>query len=235
MSSFTMAGTPDARATAQARSRYQRRALFYDLMEGMQDKQYQEWRRRLWSLARGPKVLEVGVGTGKNIPFYPSSLKITAIDLAPAMLERAQKRAEKLGVKVDLRLGDAQELDFPDGTFDTAVATCVFCSVPDPILGMKELRRVVKPGGQILLLEHVPSSDPTIRKIVDIINPLVVRMMGSNINRNTIENIQKAGLNIDRDEDLRHGRLMIHKLIVAHAPNFRDHRLSTLNNVRLNT
>jgi ubiquinone/menaquinone biosynthesis C-methylase UbiE len=142
-------------------------------------------------------------------------MKITAIDLVPGMLERAQKRAEKLDVKVDLLLGDVQALDFPDATFDTAVATCVFCSVPDPILGLRELGRVVKMGGQILLIEHVPSSDQNIRKIVNFINPLVVRMMGTNINRNTVENIQRAGMVIERDEDLRHGKLMIHKMIIA--------------------
>lgn len=206
---------PDMLATDQTRSRYQRMAPFYDLMERSKEKRYKEWRKLLWSLVRGPKILEVGAGTGKNIPFYPSGMKITAIDLASGMLERARERALKLNVDVDLRLGDVQALDFPDATFDTAVATCVFCSVPNPILGLRELRRVVKPGGQILFLEHVRPSNKIIGMIVDLINPMVVRMMGANINRNTVENIQKAGLAIELDEDLRHGKLMIHKLIIV--------------------
>lgn len=213
MSKLYVMTTPDARATDLTRARYQHLAPFYDLMERMQEKRYLPWRRRLWSLVRGPKVLEVGVGTGKNIPFYPSGLEITAIDLTPRMLDRARNRATRLNVEVNLRLGDVQALDFPEATFDTAVATFVFCSVPDPVLGLRELRRVVKPGGQILLLEHMRAPNQTISKVMDLINPVIVRMMGANINRKTIENIQMAGLAIKQVEDLAYGG--IYKLIIA--------------------
>ncbi|MEA3439471.1 MAG: class I SAM-dependent methyltransferase [Chloroflexota bacterium] len=109
--------------TSITRSRYQRIAPFYDLIETLPEKFYTSWRRRLWPLVQGPDVLEVGVGTGKNMPYYPHDIRITAIDLAPGMLERARIRAQELELDVDLGLGDVQSLDFPDASFNTVVAT----------------------------------------------------------------------------------------------------------------
>src|SRR5450759_2427618 len=100
-------------------------------------------------MARGPRILEIGVGTGKNMPYWPSDAQMTAIDLTPGMLDIARQHAKNLDVSADLRLGDAQALDFPDASFDTIVATFVFCSVPDPVLGLRELSRVVQPNGQV--------------------------------------------------------------------------------------
>ena len=186
---------PDLRATKLTRQRYQRIAPFYDLMELLPERRYRPWREHLWSLVAGPKVLEVGVGTGRNVEFYPEGMHVTAIDLASGMLERAVKRARELGKQVDLRLMDVQNLEFPNTTFDTVVATCVFCSVPDALLGLREVRRVTKPGGQVLLLQHVRSESPLFGRLMDLLNPLVVRMMGSNINRRTVEDVRQAGVN----------------------------------------
>jgi len=205
--------TIDARATALTRARYQRLSPFYDFMEEMMEFRYDPWRRKLWSLVAASKVLEVGVGTGKNLPHYPNGIQMTGIDLTPGMLDVARRRTEKLRATVDLRLGDAQSLEFPDSSFDAAVATFVFCSVPDPILGLRELARVVKPNGKIFLLEHVRSANEVIGKLMDALNPLVVRMMGANINRRTVENAQNAGLKIESVEDLGLGGIF--KLIVA--------------------
>ncbi len=203
----------DQRATALTRARYQRLARFYDVMEARSEKRFAPWRKRVWELVRGPRALEIGVGTGKNMPYWPGDIQMTAVDLTPGMLALARQRAQKLGLSADLRVGDAQALDFPDASFDTAVGTLVFCSVPDPVLGMRELARVVKPNGQVLLLEHVRSVNRIVGALMDALNPLVVRAMGANINRRTVENVRAAGLRVERVDDL--DRVGIFKLIVA--------------------
>jgi ubiquinone/menaquinone biosynthesis C-methylase UbiE len=93
---------------------------------------------------------------------------------------------------VNLQLGDVETLDFPDNSFDSVVATFVFCSVPDAVLGLREIRRVLKPAGQLFLLEHMRARNPALGFVMDVLNPLIVRMMGANINRRTVENVQAA-------------------------------------------
>lgn len=165
----------DRSATDQTKARYNRIARFYDTIESGSEGMFKGWRKQLWLQTRGD-ILEVGVGTGKNLPYYPRRARVTAIDLADRMLALARQRAHELGVAVDLREGDVQALDFPDRTFDTVVATFVFCSVPDPIRGLRELGRVAKPDGQILLLEHVRIERPVIGQLMDLFTPLTVRI-----------------------------------------------------------
>jgi ubiquinone/menaquinone biosynthesis C-methylase UbiE len=208
-----LATTLNEQATALTRDRYQRLSSVYDRMEGMAEGRYTPWRTALWSLVKGPRVLKVGVGTGKNMPYYPSGMELTAVDLTPGMLERARLRAKELKIHPDLRIGDVQALEFPDDRFDTAVATFVFCSVPDPVLGLRELKRVVKPGGQVILLEHMRSEYEAVGLMMDALNPLVVRMMGANINRRTLENVRQSGLELQRIEKLGMGGIF--KLILA--------------------
>ncbi|MEK9165061.1 MAG: class I SAM-dependent methyltransferase, partial [Chloroflexota bacterium] len=187
MITTTMRNMIDEQATALTRERYQRLSRFYDLMEGLAESRYRPWREKLWKLVNGSRVLEVGVGTGKNMPYWPKDAQVTGIDLTPGMLERAKRRAKELRLTATLRLGDAQALDFADASFDTAVAAFVFCSVPDPVLGLRELKRVVRPGGQVLLLEHMRSANSILGAAMDAINPLVVRMMGANVHRRRVE------------------------------------------------
>jgi len=203
----------DGQATALTRARYQRLSTIYDLMEGLAEARYRPWREKLWAMVKGDRMLEIGVGTGKNMPFWPTGSRMTAIDLTPGMLEFAHRRAKELGLNADIRLGDAQALDFAEASFDCAVATFVFCSVPDPALGLRELKRVVRPGGQVLLLEHVRSANSILGAVMDAVNPLVVRMMGANVNRRTVENVQASGLSVESVEEL--GRGGIFKLIAA--------------------
>lgn len=199
-------------ATNATRRRYERLAPFYDRIEKSSDRRYIPFRERVWSLVKGPNALEVGVGTGKNIAFYPTGVHMTAIDLTPGMLNRAHQRAEEIGKQVELRLGDVQCLEFADATFDTVVATFVFCSVPDPILGFMEVLRVVKPGGKVVLMEHVRSEKLLLGLLMDLMNPIMRTMMGSNMNRRTVENVRRSGLEIDYVENLHRDYV---KLIVA--------------------
>jgi ubiquinone/menaquinone biosynthesis C-methylase UbiE len=224
----------DVPATARTRARYNRNAPFYDLMTRGSERRLASARAAMWKAARGPRVLEVGVGTGINMPYYPPGMQMTAIDLSPRMLERARLRAQKLDVVVDLREADAQALPFPDGSFETVVGTCVFCSVPDPELGLRELRRVLVPGGQLLLMEHVLSQRPLVRKLMQWLNPMVVWMMGANINRDTVANVETAGF---QNLEVQNLWLHIFKAVEARAPERQstgaDGKGSTMPPVRL--
>ena len=171
-------------------------------------------------LQAGWHVLDAGCGSGSFLPLMANLLgpsgHITAIDLTPGMLNRAKARAQELGKLVRLCLGDVQRLDFPDHSFDAAVATFVFCSVPNPVLGMQEILRVLKPGGTLLMLEHMRSEQQMIGKLMDFLNPLVVRIMGANINRRTLENVRRSGFKIVQVEDLAVGGIF--KRIIARRP-----------------
>jgi ubiquinone/menaquinone biosynthesis C-methylase UbiE len=198
-----MTASSEDRASGRTRARYDRNAWVYDLAEFWIERLlYRRWRRRLWLQVPAGRGLEVGVGTGRNMPHYPSGAHITAIDLSPRMLERARRRARRLTVDVELAEMSVEQLDFPDDTFDWAVATFVFCSVPDPVRGLKEVARVVKPGGQVLLLEHLRVDKPVIGRLMDLYNPLAVRITGANINRRTVENLGRSGLKVRGVTDL---------------------------------
>ena len=199
--------------TETARKRYDRIAPLYDMMEGFAEVlNHGKWRRLQWSKVEGTDILEVGVGTGKNFPWYPAGAEVTAIDFSQRMLERARARSDKDKVKVRLRQMDVQNLEFGDNSFHTVVASFVFCSVPDPVRGLQEARRVCRPGGKVILLEHVLSTNRVLARLMNLVNPLAVRMMGANINRRTVDNVVGSGLTIEKVTDLGGGIL---KLIEA--------------------
>jgi ubiquinone/menaquinone biosynthesis C-methylase UbiE len=168
----------------------------------MERLRFAAWRTKLRDRITGEIALEVGVGTGKNLPYYPQNVNVTAIDLSPRMLEGARKKASALGLEVKFMEMDVQHLDFPENAFDSVFATFVFCSVTDPVLGLQELKRVCKPDGKLLLLEDMRPGNPILGLLFDMFNPMVVRMMGANINRRTVENIRKAGWRIQVEEQL---------------------------------
>ena len=178
----------------QIKHRYNRIAPFYDVLEGILEKLFfKRWRKILWKKVNGEHILEVGVGTGKNFPYYPTDAHITALDFSEDMLEQAKKKRLRNTIKIELELMDVQSLCYADNSFDTVIATFVFCSVPLPIKGLQELHRVCNPGGQVLLLEHVLSSKPFMAKMMHFMNPLVVSLIGANINRKTVKNVQACG------------------------------------------
>jgi phosphatidylethanolamine/phosphatidyl-N-methylethanolamine N-methyltransferase len=178
--------------------RYDRQAALFDLMEvPVELLAFGRLRRRLWSDVDGAVILEIGVGTGKNIPYHRAGARTVAVDISPRMLRQAARRARRLGRDVDLVLADAQHLPFRDGVFDAAADTFVFCSVPDPIAGLQEVRRVVRDGGRVHLLEHVRAANTIVGRLMDLANPMAVRLSGANINRDTVSNVAKAGITLD--------------------------------------
>jgi phosphatidylethanolamine/phosphatidyl-N-methylethanolamine N-methyltransferase len=173
------------------RRRYDRLAPWFDSLEAfLEGLIFRRLRKKLWTQASGSDILEVGVGTGKNFSFYPGDARITAIDFSPKMLEQARRKRDRKQLAVDLALMDVESLSYANNSFDTVIASFVFCSVPRPRKGLKELHRVLKPGGQLLLLEHVLSSNKVMAAMMSFLNPLVVRAVGANINRQTVKNVQ---------------------------------------------
>ncbi len=173
------------------------------------------WRERAFSEVGAERLLEVGVGTGKNIPLYPPGITVAAVDISQKMLERASQRVARLHRgEIQFMVADVQALPFASGTFDQALATFTFCSVADPVKGFQEMSRVVRPGGTIVLLEHMRPQSRWLGKLFDILNPLEIRIVGDNINRRTLENVRTAGLRIQRVIDLKYE---IVRIIIATA------------------
>ena len=177
------------RATERARRRYEVAARLYRFAD---EHIRREWRERAVGEARG-RVLELGVGTGSNLPLYdPRKVEsVTGVDFSSAMLAKA--RSQPCKVPCRLERMDVQELAFADASFDTVIATLVFCTVPDPVLGLREARRVVRPDGRVVLLEHV-RIEGVLGILQDVFNPLSVWLIGDHINRRTEQSLRVAGL-----------------------------------------
>ena len=140
--------------THRVRTTYNRLAGAYDLGDRAQRLVLGNARDRLSAHARG-KVLVVAVGTGHDLRHLPAGTEVTGVDLSPSMLARAQRRADAIGLPVSLVEGDAQALPFPDGTFDTVICSLALCTIPDQARALREMHRVLRPGGQVLLMDHV--------------------------------------------------------------------------------
>lgn len=198
-------------STDHTRSRYDAAAPIYDLLEWPVERWlYRSWREQLWAKVEGPEVLEIGVGTGRNIPYYPDEVRVTAIDLSPKMLHRARRVAARHPEKdATLREMNAQDLDLPDGAFDEVVSTFVFCSVPDPVKGLREALRVTRPGGRLHLLEHVKAAPAWLGRAMEILDPPMHWLTGVHIARETAENVKRAGWIVERVEPLTRADLFV--------------------------
>jgi ubiquinone/menaquinone biosynthesis C-methylase UbiE len=160
-----------------------------------------EW---LCERARG-RVLEVAVGTGRNLPRYPADVTITGIELSPAMLAIARQRATGLGRDVDLRAGDAEDLPFDDASFDTVVCALSLCTIPSPVAAIGEMRRVLGPGGRLLLLDHIGSSWPPVYAAQWLLERVTIRTAGEHFTRRQLSLVKAAGFQIVETERLKAG------------------------------
>jgi ubiquinone/menaquinone biosynthesis C-methylase UbiE len=165
-----------------------------------EDRRLGPHKRRLFGKMHGATLM-VAAGTGNDFKFFPPGQHITAIDISPHMLERAAKKAAAYHGTIELRVMDVCELPFADDSFDTVVTVCTFCSVPKPVVGLRELYRVLKPEGQVLMFEHVRSKIGPFGILLDLMTPLS-RRVGPDLNRDTVGNVQKAGFRLRREENV---------------------------------
>lgn len=171
-----------------------------DLFAFAEDRRLGPHKRRLFGKMRG-HTLMVAAGTGNDFKFFPPHMNVIAIDISPKMLERAARKSAQYEGSIELRQMDVCEMDFADATFDTVATAFTFCSVPKPVIGLRELHRVLKPGGQLLMLEHVRSAIGPFGILMDLMTPLFSRF-GPELNRDTVGNVQKAGFRLRHVENV---------------------------------
>ncbi len=180
----------------EIRRKYNQFAPWYDLAEALPELLgVQSLRRTLLQRASG-QVLEVAVGTGKNLPYYPTTCQLTAVDVSLAMVARARQQADTLGLHVHLQVMDAAHLGFPDQYFDTVVDTLALCTFPDPVAVLREMARVCQPAGHLLLLEHGCSDRAWLGRWQDRRAERHARHLGCHWNREPLELVRQAGLRL---------------------------------------
>jgi len=210
-----MSCPPSSSESQRVRDIFERDAPKYDRQISFFEKVLfgggREW---VCSRAEG-EVLEIAAGTGRNLSFYPPSVRLTMTEFTPAMLEIALQRQAELGREAELREGDAQQLDFPDESFDTVVCTLGLCTIPDDRAAVREVRRVLRPGGRFLLLEHVRSPRGVIRAVQHALDPLAVRFEGDHIAREPLEHLRAEDFEVERVE---RSKLGIVERVVARRP-----------------
>ncbi|MEU0555098.1 methyltransferase domain-containing protein [Dactylosporangium sp. NPDC006015] len=186
--------------TARQQRVWDRNAPGYDKQIGFFERVWftggREW---LGGRAHG-RVLEVAVGTGRSLPHYRPGVVLTGIELSPAMLAIAQRRAADLGRPADLRQGDAERLPFADGTFDTVVCALSLCTIPHPAAAIAEMHRVLVPGGTLLLLDHIGSSWPPVRAAQWLLEQLTGRAAGEYFTRRQLPLVRAAGFDVEEAE-----------------------------------
>lgn len=182
-------------------TKYNRISYVYDLMESVVEfLQFNKWRRMILSDMSG-RVLDMGVGTGKNLKYFPGDCTVIGVDISQKMLEHARKKSQGMD-NVSLLVMNGEHLAFRDDSFDNVLTTFVLCSVPEPVNALKELQRVCKSQGSVINLEHMRSRNTLVAFIEYAFNPVFTFIMGVNINRRTVDNIRKAGLEVLEERNL---------------------------------
>ncbi|BBH71764.1 ubiquinone/menaquinone biosynthesis methyltransferase [Actinoplanes sp. OR16] len=191
-------------ATAKARRVWDKTAPTYDRQIAFLERHWFAGGRE-WIGARATgRILDVGVGTGRNLPHYPIEASVTGIDLSPAMLAVARQRATR---PVELREGDATRLPFADASFDTVVCALALCAIPDPRAAIAEAGRVLAPGGRLLLLDHIGSSVPPLRAAQWLFEQITIRTAGEHMTRRQLPLVEAAGFTIVEVERLKAGTI----------------------------
>jgi ubiquinone/menaquinone biosynthesis C-methylase UbiE len=202
-----MATMSAADRTAKARRVWDQSAPKYDrqivLLERIWFTGGREW---IGARARG-RILEVAVGTGRDLDHYPADATITGVDLSPEMVDVARQRAAALGRAADLRVGDAEHLPFDDGSFDTVVCALSLCAIPDPKAAIGEMHRVLAPGGRLLLLDHVRSTWPPVYAAQWLLERVTIRTAGEHFTRRHLPTLEAAGFRIAEGERLKAGTI----------------------------
>lgn len=180
----------------EAKKIFNRVAPLYDFMEYIPEiVAFSKWRKILWGLVDGERILELGIGTGKNAPLFPQG-KVFGCDISWNMVSMARKKKSVDLSKVPLAIMDVEDMAYRDNSFDTVVGSFIICSVDHPQVGFKEIQRICKPGGKVLFMENVRSKNMFVGFAMDIVNAFTSRIKGANITRPTIDNIKKSNLEI---------------------------------------
>ena len=192
---------------------WDRKSTTYDAEMGV-------WDRRLfgdsreWACGRATgEVLEVAVGTGLNLPHYPAEVTLTGLDLSAGMLAIARDRADRLGRPVTLRQGSAQQLPFADGSFDTVLCTFGLCAIPDPAAAVGEMVRVLRPGGRLILVDHVTSSSRLVRGVQWLLELASVPLAGEHFRRRPLKLVEALGLPVQQRERFKLG--LVERLVAG--------------------
>jgi len=173
--------------------RYDRFSIIYDICEYPIEKLFfSKWREKYIGQVKG-KILEIGVGTGKNLPYYKKNTQVIGIDISSKMLTKAHLKVKELNNDINLKQVDATKLPFNDKFFDYVVCTFVLCSVPDPVATIKEMVRVCKEGGEVVMLEHTRSKSLWMNFLLNIHDPFTQAIFGFSMKRDTVRNIEIAG------------------------------------------
>jgi len=178
---------------------YDRVAKFYDGLFFFAEWFVSKQRKQILRQAKGV-ILEVGVGTGSSFKDYPPGKQIIAVDASKGMLRLAEKKLKVCNGQIEMQVADAQNLPFKDEIFDTIFTSLVFCSVHNPFRGLREMRRVLKKDGRLLMIEHVKSENKVVGYMMDKFNPVVARF--DNINRETVHYLQLAGFKVKQEKNL---------------------------------
>jgi ubiquinone/menaquinone biosynthesis C-methylase UbiE len=205
----------DVGETERIRRLYDKEAPKFDRSMGRWDRTLFAGSREWVCAQASGEVLEIAIGTARNLPFYPKNLRLTGVELSPAMIEVARQRAEELGREIDLGVGDAEALEFADESFDTVICTYSLCTIPDDGAAVREAKRVLRPGGKFILAEHVRSPVGIVRAIERLIEPLAIRFGGDHLTREPLEHLQAEGFTIETVERSRAG---IVELVRARRP-----------------